>query len=57
VRFDERVKVGLDHINSLPVMLEQALDTGKKLAQFRADVTAAAIQTRREAFRAAQPPR
>jgi hypothetical protein len=51
VRYFERVKVGLDHINSLPLRLEQALDIGKKLAQLRADVTVAAIQKRREAFK------
>ena len=44
VRFDERVKVGLDHINSVPLELDRALDVGKKIAQFRADVTVAAIQ-------------
>jgi creatinine amidohydrolase len=49
VRYDERVKVSLDHINSLPLKLEEALTIGKKLAQFRADVTVAAIQKRREA--------
>ncbi|MCI0434392.1 MAG: creatininase family protein [Gemmatimonadetes bacterium] len=51
VRYDERVRVSLDHINSLPIVLEQALAIGKKLAQFRADVTVAAIQKRREAYR------
>lgn len=49
VRYQERVKVGLDHINSLPLVLNQALAIGKKLSQFRADVTVAAIQKRREA--------
>ena len=48
VRYHERVKVGLDHINSLPLVLDEALAIGKKLAQFRADVTAAAIQKRRQ---------
>lgn len=43
VRYDERVKVNLDHINSLPLVLDEALAVGKKLVQFRADVTAAAI--------------
>ena len=47
VRFAERVKVSLDHINSVPLVLERALDVGKKLAQFRADATVAAIQKRR----------
>jgi hypothetical protein len=50
VRYFERVKVGLDHINTLPLVLDQALDIGKKLAQFRADVTTAAIKQRRAAF-------
>jgi hypothetical protein len=49
VRYDERLKVGLDHINSLPLVLDQALAIGKKLAQYRADVTVAAIRKRREA--------
>jgi hypothetical protein len=49
VRYDERVKVGLDHINSVPLALDQALAVGRKIAQFRADVTAAAIQKRRAA--------
>lgn len=44
VRYEERVKVSLDHINSLPLVLDEALAVGKKLIQFRADVTAAAIQ-------------
>ncbi len=51
VRYDERVKVGLDHINSVPLVLNQALDAGKKIAQFRADVTVAAVKN----IRAAQP--
>ena len=56
VRFDERVKVGLDHINSLPLVLDQALSIGKKLAQFRADATVAAIQKRRDALKGPQTP-
>lgn len=48
VRYDERVKVNLDHINSLPLVLDEALTIGKKLAQFRADVTVAAIQKYRK---------
>src|SRR5262245_34288471 len=48
VRYEERVKVGLDHINSLPLKLDQALEIGKKLAQFRADVTVAAINKYRK---------
>lgn len=44
VRYAERKRVGLDHINSVPLELEQALAVGKKIAQFRADATVAAIQ-------------
>lgn len=51
VRFDERLKVGLDHINSVPLELDRALEVGRKIAQFRADVTVAAVQK----VRAAQP--
>jgi creatinine amidohydrolase/Fe(II)-dependent formamide hydrolase-like protein len=53
VRYDERVRVNLDHINSLHVELDEALEIGRKLIQFRADATVAAIQKRREAFRGA----
>jgi len=49
VRYSERVKVGLDHINSVPLVLEQALAAGQKIAQFRADATVAAIQKIRAA--------
>ena len=49
VRYAERVKVGLDHINSVPLVLDQALAAGKKIAQFRADATVAAIQKLRAA--------
>ncbi|MGH7460082.1 MAG: creatininase family protein, partial [Longimicrobiales bacterium] len=49
VRYDERVRVNLDHINSLPLVLDQALAIGKKLVQFRADATVAAIHKRRQA--------
>jgi creatinine amidohydrolase len=49
VRYDERVKVGLNHINSVPLELNRALEVGRKLAQFRADVTVKAIQQRRSA--------
>jgi creatinine amidohydrolase/Fe(II)-dependent formamide hydrolase-like protein len=49
VRYDQRVKVNLDHINSLPLVLDEALAIGKKLIQFRADVTVAAINQRRAA--------
>jgi creatinine amidohydrolase/Fe(II)-dependent formamide hydrolase-like protein len=54
VRYDERVKVNLDHINSLPLRLDEALTIGKKIVQFRADATVAAIQKRREAAKATQ---
>jgi hypothetical protein len=54
VRFDERVRVGLDHINSVPLVLQSALANGKKIAQFRADAAVAAIQKRREAQPKAQ---
>ena len=47
VRYDERVKVNLNHINSLPLVLDEALAIGKKLIQFRADATVAAINARR----------
>ncbi len=57
VRYDERVRVNLDHINSLPLVRDQALAIGKKLAQFRADVTVAAIQKKREAHKTAAPAR
>lgn len=49
VRYAERKRVGLDHINSVPLELEQALAVGKKIAQFRADATVAAIQKLRSA--------
>ena len=53
VRYSERVKVGLDHINSVPLELDRALDVGKKIAQFRADATVAAIQKLRASQRKA----
>jgi hypothetical protein len=56
VRYEERVRVSLDHINSLPLVLDEALEIGKKLAQYRADVTVAAIQKRREGRGATPPP-
>ena len=49
VRYDQRVQVNLNHINSLPLELDEALTIGKKLIQFRADVTVAAIKQRRQA--------
>ncbi|MBI4471955.1 MAG: creatininase family protein [Acidobacteria bacterium] len=51
VRYYQRVKVNLDHINSLPLKLDEALAIGKKLIQFRADATVAAINQRRAAFK------
>jgi creatinine amidohydrolase/Fe(II)-dependent formamide hydrolase-like protein len=44
VRLPQRRDVGLDHINSLYVIEDEALSIGQKIAQFRADVTVAAIQ-------------
>lgn len=44
VRLPQRQDVGLDHINSLYVIEDEALAIGQKLAQFRADVTVAAIE-------------
>jgi len=49
VRYDQRVKVNLNHINSLPLELNEALAIGKKIIQFRADATVAAINQRRAA--------
>ena len=43
VRYEQRKAVSLDHINSLPIYLDEMLGIGKKIAQFRADVTVAAI--------------
>jgi creatinine amidohydrolase/Fe(II)-dependent formamide hydrolase-like protein len=57
VRYDERVKVGLNHINSVPLELNRALEVGRKLAQFRADVTVKAIQQRRAAMATQQAAR
>ena len=53
VRYSERVKVGLDHINSVPLELDRALNVGKKIAQFRADATVAAMQKLRASQRKA----
>ena len=44
VRLPQRQKVSLDHINSLHINEAEALEIGRKLAQFRADVTVAAIR-------------
>ncbi len=48
VRLEQRQKVNLDHINSLPIELDEALEIGRKLAQFRADVTVEAIRRYRQ---------
>ena len=48
VRLKQRQQVNLDHINSLPIHLDEALEIGRKIAQFRADVTVAAINRVRE---------
>jgi len=47
VRLPQRQAVSLDHINSLHIDEAEALEIGKKIAQFRADVTVAAIEERR----------
>lgn len=44
VRLPQRQAVGLDHINSLYIDEDEALEIGRKIAQFRADVTVAAIE-------------
>lgn len=44
VRLPQRQRVNLDHINSLHLDEAEGLEIGRKLAQFRADVTVAAIQ-------------
>lgn len=44
VRLPQRQRVSLDHINSLHIDEAEALEIGKKLAQFRADVTVEAIR-------------
>jgi creatinine amidohydrolase/Fe(II)-dependent formamide hydrolase-like protein len=44
VRLPQRQRVNLDHINSLPIDEAEALEIGRKIAQFRADVTVAAIK-------------
>ena len=48
IRLPQRQRVSLDHINSLHIDLEEGLEIGKKLAQFRADVTVEAIRRFRE---------
>jgi hypothetical protein len=54
VRYAERAKVGLDHINTIPIVLDEALAHGKKLIEFRAGVTVAAIEKLRAARVAAR---
>jgi creatinine amidohydrolase len=49
IRLDERKKVGLDHINSLHIDQAEMIAIGKKIAQFRADATVAAIKKVRAA--------
>lgn len=49
VRLEQRQRVNLDHINSLHIDLEEALEIGRKLTQFRADVTVEAIRRIRAA--------
>ena len=44
VRLPQRQAVSLDHINSLYIVEDEALAIGRKIAQFRADVTVAAIE-------------
>jgi creatinine amidohydrolase len=44
IRLAERQKVGLDHINSLHIDQAEMIAIGKKIAQFRADATVAAIK-------------
>jgi len=44
VRLPQRKDVNLDHINSLYIDEEEALSIGRRIAQFRADVTVAAIE-------------
>jgi creatinine amidohydrolase/Fe(II)-dependent formamide hydrolase-like protein len=54
VRLKQRQDVNLDHINSLPIVLEEALEIGRKIAQFRADATVAAINRVRQTGYVAQ---
>lgn len=44
IRLPQRQRVSLDHINSLYIDEAEALEIGRKLAQFRADVTLEAIE-------------
>ena len=43
VRLEQRQRENLDHINSLPLYEEEGLEIGRRIAQFRADVTVEAI--------------
>lgn len=47
IRFPARQAVGLDHINSLYIVEDEMMAIGRKIAQFRADVTVAAIHALR----------
>ncbi|MCI0436042.1 MAG: creatininase family protein [Gemmatimonadetes bacterium] len=48
VRYDQRVRAGKASINGLPIApKEQAIETGKKLLQFRVDTTVEAIRAAR----------
>jgi creatinine amidohydrolase len=47
IRLPQRQRVNLDHINSLHMDEAEGLEIGRKIAQFRADVTVAAIKARR----------
>ena len=49
IRLPQRQAVGLDHINSLYIDEDEMRDIGLKIAQFRADVTVAAIKKVRAA--------
>lgn len=44
IRLPQRQAVNLDHINSLHIDEAEGLEIGRKITQFRADVTAAAIE-------------
>ena len=48
IRLPQRQAVSLDHINSLYIYENEGLEIGRKLIQFRADATTAAIKRVRE---------
>lgn len=48
IRLPQRQRVSLDHINSLYIEEAELLDIGRKIVQFRADVTVDAIRRIRE---------